>query len=284
MHPGMRPAFLSHHQPYQLPYHDHNVQHLHDQLLIQGMIQFGPFDPLYQQHHFPVEEEPPHPLICMTSDVKPRLRWTPELHGRFVDAVDHLGGPFICSFNSFSSRLRGYTKGYHECDADERTHSLPVEESLTGIRKRANSATTPPVGPGSSSVPSDINEYVRSRKSSQTKLNALTHCFSFSIAKVSHLSIPFLFVLASSFQPLQVPRHSSIESFDNYMASLGYIPTLCSDGFAELGKGGGEGLRDSDEDPSLAYLNLDVGEMSTHRNGVTGDDSGWVAGEFPLEG
>ncbi|KAF7145021.1 hypothetical protein RHSIM_Rhsim04G0031700 [Rhododendron simsii] len=73
----MRPAFLSHFQPYQLPdHHGHNVQQLHDQLL-QGMIQFGPFDPLYQQHHFQVQEEPPHPLVkvpfpCRSS----HLRWS----------------------------------------------------------------------------------------------------------------------------------------------------------------------------------------------------------------
>ena len=31
--------------------------------------------------------------IVMTRDPKPRLRWTADLHGRFVDAVTKLGGP-----------------------------------------------------------------------------------------------------------------------------------------------------------------------------------------------
>ncbi|KAH6798078.1 Homeodomain-like superfamily protein [Perilla frutescens var. hirtella] len=31
--------------------------------------------------------------LVLSSDAKPRLKWTPELHHRFVDAVKHLGGP-----------------------------------------------------------------------------------------------------------------------------------------------------------------------------------------------
>ncbi|XP_022856181.1 protein PHR1-LIKE 3-like [Olea europaea var. sylvestris] len=33
------------------------------------------------------------PCVVLTTDPKPRLRWTSELHERFVDAVTQLGGP-----------------------------------------------------------------------------------------------------------------------------------------------------------------------------------------------
>ncbi|KAK0585011.1 hypothetical protein LWI29_022161 [Acer saccharum] len=31
--------------------------------------------------------------LALTTDTRPRLRWTAQLHHRFVDAVTHLGGP-----------------------------------------------------------------------------------------------------------------------------------------------------------------------------------------------
>lgn len=30
--------------------------------------------------------------LVLSSDAKPRLKWTPELHQRFIDAVNQLGG------------------------------------------------------------------------------------------------------------------------------------------------------------------------------------------------
>ena len=31
--------------------------------------------------------------LVLSTDAKPRLKWTPDLHGRFVEAVNQLGGP-----------------------------------------------------------------------------------------------------------------------------------------------------------------------------------------------
>lgn len=40
--------------------------------------------------------------LVLSTDAKPRLKWTPELHHRFIDAVAHLGGadsePFSSTF------------------------------------------------------------------------------------------------------------------------------------------------------------------------------------------
>jgi hypothetical protein len=38
------------------------------------------------------------PCLVLTADPKPRLRWTQDLHERFVDAVTQLGGPSSKSF------------------------------------------------------------------------------------------------------------------------------------------------------------------------------------------
>ena len=43
--------------------------------------------------------------LVLTTDPKPRLRWTVELHERFVDAVTQLGGPDSTILHPFCSSL-----------------------------------------------------------------------------------------------------------------------------------------------------------------------------------
>jgi len=42
------------------------------------------------------------PCLVLTADPKPRLRWTQDLHERFVDAVTQLGGASSESLSSLS--------------------------------------------------------------------------------------------------------------------------------------------------------------------------------------
>ncbi|KAL0328696.1 UNVERIFIED_CONTAM: protein PHR1-LIKE 2 [Sesamum calycinum] len=48
------------------------------------------------------------PCLVLTSDPKPRLRWTADLHDRFVDAVTQLGGPSIEFVVFVECRYSGY--------------------------------------------------------------------------------------------------------------------------------------------------------------------------------
>ncbi|KAF3621553.1 Myb family transcription factor APL [Capsicum annuum] len=65
------------------------------------LIQSGQEDEYIQHHGCDVNVVGIHhqrvnggdPCLVLTSDPKPRLRWTADLHERFVDAVTQLGGP-----------------------------------------------------------------------------------------------------------------------------------------------------------------------------------------------
>ncbi|XP_057543657.1 protein PHR1-LIKE 2-like isoform X2 [Amaranthus tricolor] len=71
--------------------HHHNQQHqqqLHESLGVMA----GPIDEIHQVGPTTTTSAG-DPRLVLTSDPKPRLRWTADLHERFVDAVTQLGGP-----------------------------------------------------------------------------------------------------------------------------------------------------------------------------------------------
>ncbi|KAK6263389.1 hypothetical protein QUC31_009205 [Theobroma cacao] len=66
--------------------------------------------------------------VVMTRDPKPRLRWTADLHDRFVDAVTKLGGPDRSSYVQFSNHSPGTITNSPSADNDQR--QIPVADAL----------------------------------------------------------------------------------------------------------------------------------------------------------
>uniref|UniRef100_A0A803N6Y1 MYB-CC type transcription factor LHEQLE-containing domain-containing protein n=1 Tax=Chenopodium quinoa TaxID=63459 RepID=A0A803N6Y1_CHEQI len=57
--------------------------------------------------------------LILTTDPKPRLRWTLELHDRFVDAVAQLGGPDIVSSSLEAHRDTTFSSGFMNRNINE---------------------------------------------------------------------------------------------------------------------------------------------------------------------
>ncbi|KAK6154558.1 hypothetical protein DH2020_008806 [Rehmannia glutinosa] len=73
--------------------------------------------------------------LVLTTDPKPRLRWTVELHERFVDAVTQLGGPDTSTLelqrNNASSGMMGRSMNEMQMEVNRRLHEqLEVQRHL----------------------------------------------------------------------------------------------------------------------------------------------------------
>ncbi|XP_021725593.1 myb family transcription factor PHL11-like [Chenopodium quinoa] len=130
--------------------------------------------------------------VLMSRDPKPRLRWTPDLHERFVDAVTKLGGPDKATPKSvlklmglkgltlyhLKSHLQKYRLGQQskkQNSSEGKTDSTNPRNSYSRYSLHCSEASTSGTGHGSSSGSYDlgdipITEALRSQLEIQTKL------------------------------------------------------------------------------------------------------------------
>ncbi|XP_010499421.1 PREDICTED: myb family transcription factor PHL12-like isoform X2 [Camelina sativa] len=99
--------------------------------------------------------------LVLTTDPKPRLRWTAELHERFVDAVTHLGGPDKATPKTImrvmgvkgltlyhlKSHLQKFRLGKQPHKEHNQNHSINIRDtnraSMLDLRRNAVFTTSP---------------------------------------------------------------------------------------------------------------------------------------------
>ncbi|GAV70591.1 Myb_DNA-binding domain-containing protein/Myb_CC_LHEQLE domain-containing protein [Cephalotus follicularis] len=124
------------------------------------------------------------PCLVLTSDPKPRLRWTADLHDRFVDAVTQLGGPnkatpkaIMRTMNvkgltlfHLKSHLQKYRLGkqsgkdFGDAPKDGMSTSYLIESPVTGI-------TSPTLPTSDMNEGYEVKEALRAQMEVQSKLH-----------------------------------------------------------------------------------------------------------------
>ncbi|XP_024374326.1 protein PHR1-LIKE 3 isoform X2 [Physcomitrium patens] len=135
----------------------------------------------------------PYGVVLMSAgevspvDPKPRLRWTSELHERFVDAVTQLGGADKATPKSvmrvmgvkgltlyhLKSHLQKYRLGKQQSQREASGHELPYKDASHGMQGTSTGASDGPPPTPTSQDPQNnakINEALRLQVEAQRRL------------------------------------------------------------------------------------------------------------------
>ncbi|MCL7033676.1 hypothetical protein MKW94_002145 [Papaver nudicaule] len=116
-------------------------------------------------HHHQNHNHRLDPCLVLTSDPKPRLRWTADLHERFVDAVTQLGGPDKATPKAIMRTMgvKGLTLFHLKSHLQKYRLGKQSGKEFVDAPKDATAASyllgSPGMGTSSPSLPaSDVNE------------------------------------------------------------------------------------------------------------------------------
>ncbi|XP_058114584.1 protein PHR1-LIKE 3-like isoform X3 [Magnolia sinica] len=122
------------------------------------------------------------PCLVLTADPKPRLRWTADLHDRFVDAVTQLGGPDKATPKSIMRmmgvkgltlfHLKSHLQKYRLGKQSGKDSTEPSKDS-SYISEGQGNGTSPPPGVPTSDMNEgqEVKEALRAQMEIQRKLH-----------------------------------------------------------------------------------------------------------------
>ncbi|KVH90970.1 Calcium-binding EF-hand [Cynara cardunculus var. scolymus] len=105
------------------------------------------------------------PCLVLTTDPKPRLRWTAELHERFVDAVTQLGGPDKATPKTIMRTMGKYRLGKQSCK--ELTENSKDASCIAESQDTGSSTTS-----STRMMPQDSNDGFQVQRRLQLRIEA----------------------------------------------------------------------------------------------------------------